>query len=272
MISFFPTFFHTQRSLFKIYFNSLKIVLFSVIIGMFVYKGHEAYTEYNSILNLIEHSPHYNDRLNAASKLTFHDRKKIISKFINYDYEGTWKYENINNNSINGICHLTFRHKYSNHNIYYIFDILLFDGNFNNHMYSISNLLSYTTSFENEPFINRKNEKEHIYDVSFDNILIKLDEYVNLKNVNGSSSLSSNITFTYDSINRTTEGKIEIENLNIIFELSSTHNNLVSVLKNFNRIPLIVGIWNIIYYSLILDVLNKREYELIRVNYNISFV
>ena len=96
--------------------------------------------------------------------------------------------------------------------------------------------------------------------------------YVNLKNVNGSSSLSSNITFTYDSINRTTEGKIEIENLNIIFELSSTHNNLVSVLKNFNRIPLIAGIWNIIYYSLILDVLNKREYELIRVNYNISFV
>lgn len=272
MISFFPTFFPIEGSLFKTYFNSLKIVLISVLIGYFLYKGHEAYTEYNLIINLIEKSPQYNDHMNEASKLTFHDRKNFLTNFINYDYEGIWKYENINNNSINGICYLTFRQKYSSNYIYYFFDIFLFDGDFNNHIYSISNVLSYTTNNENEPFINRKNEIDHIYDVSYDNIIVRLNEYKNLKNVNFSNSLGSNFTFTYDSMNRTMEGKIEIENLNITFDLSSTQNNLVSVLKNYNRFPLMVGIWNILYYLVILETLFNREYELIRVNNNISLV
>lgn len=271
MISLIPTFFPIESSLFKTYFHSLKIVLLSVLIGYFLYKGYETITDYSMIINLIGNSTQYNEHMNETSNLTFHDRKYFLTQFINYDYEGTWKYENINNNSINGICYLTFRQKFSTTFIYYFFDIFLFDGNFNNHIYSISNLISYNTD-NDEPFINRKNETEYIYDVSYDNIVVRMNEYKNLKNVNLSNSIGSNFTFTYDSMNRTMEGKIEIDNINITFDLTSTENNLATEFKNYNRFPLIVGILNVLYNLMILEALFNREYELIRVNNNISFI
>ena len=137
---------------------------------------------------------------------------------------------------------------------------------YNEHFIYISNLFLFSTSDQYPPFIYSTENEDKFY-VSYENILITANEYENIKNVNNTNRYFANITFTYDKVSNQIEGFLEYDDIQYHLYLHSTKETFTNILIHFFNLPLIIGIWNLIFYSCILDYLKSNEYEAIRVNF-----
>ena len=61
------------------------------------------------------------------------------------------------------------------------------------------------------------------------------------------------------------EGFLEYDDTVYNLYLKATKETFTNILIHFFNLPLIIGIWNLIFYSCVLDYLTSKEYEAIRV-------
>ena len=257
-----------QRSPLSIYLIFLNIVSISILVVIFISKVNDISSQFDSINQLFTKSTNYINRVNTNN--FYIDKTKILFRIINHTFEGKWSVEKSTRNLLHkneGTAKIIFRFKKIRRrpkNVNYLIDLYLLDGKYNDHFIYISNLFLFSTTDQYPPFIYSTDNADQ-FTVSYENILITSNEYSNMKNINNTNRYFANITFKYDQNSHHIEGFLEYDDIVYNLYLKATKETFTNILIHFFNLPLIIGIWNLIFYSCVLDYLILKEYEAIRV-------
>ena len=257
-----------QSSPLSIYLIFLNIVSISILIVIFISKLNDISSQFDSINQLFTKSTNYINRVNANN--FYIDKTKILFRIINHTFEGKWRVDKGTRSLLHkneGTAKIIFRFKKIKRrpkNVNYLIDLYLLDGKYNDHFIYISNLFLFSTTDQYPPFIYSTDNADQ-FTVSYENILITSNEYSNMKNINNTNRYFANITFKYDQNTNNIEGFLEYDDTVYNLYLKATKETFTNILIHFFNLPLIIGIWNLIFYSCVLDYLTSKEYEAIRV-------
>ena len=251
-------------------FKNIYAILIPFYLMFFYSKFNELTSQYYSINSLL--SKHFLNYSEIKSNMNNKEKKLFFLDIFEYSFEGLCSTINTKFYEFNETKLFFIRKKFpSNDEFSFLFKFLLLKKGENNNFMLISNIFQIPFNDNRLSQISKYNNLS--YYINIPTTILSIIEYKNFKKIN-SFQILGNLTFDINQLdiyNYNLNGKLNLNNSIINFNLSSDNYNIFKKIFIFGKFLIGIGGIHFVIYLTILDIIKDKDFESIKVKIFIYF-